>query len=364
MSKPVKRPDGRWHTTLMVDGKRKFFYGKTAREARAKLEQAKLRLHQGLQATDAKQPLRTLLEDWYAAHAQTIKDTSAASYRTILDIHLLPALGNIPLKDVSAQRIQRYVNRLTQDEELAPRRVGQIHAVLSMALDLAVEWGLLAFNPAGRVKLPRAEKAAYVALDKEQARHLLATVADQWIGNLLTLALATGMRKGELQVLKWSDIDWKKEEVHVQRTLARAGKYGGTKEGTPKSETSDRVISLPAFAIDALKAQRRYVNELRLAAGKRWQDEGYVFPSSTGHWLTSQIETAWKDALEQAGLPDMRFHDLRHSAATLLLAMGIPVNVVQQILGHSRASITSDIYGHTLPGQQTEAMKKYDEQLG
>lgn len=364
MTTITKRKDGRYQAIITVEGRRQYFYGQTQKEVKEKLRQAQVRIHQGLQVTDNRQPLKTLLEDWYAAHALTIKAPSAATYRTILDNYLLPDLGAISLKDVNAQHIQRYINRLSQEKELGARRVGHIHAVLSMALDLAVEWGLLAFNPCARVKVPRAEKTVYVVLDMEQARHLLEVARDTWVGNLLTLALATGMRKGELQVLKWSDIDWKAETLHVQRTLAKMGKYGGTKEGTPKSETSDRLIALPSFAVEALKAQRKHVNEMRLQAGKRFKDAGYIFPSSTGHWLSSQLETAWKEMLEQAGLPDMRFHDLRHSAATLLLAMGIPVSVVQQILGHSKASITSDIYGHVLPGQQTEAMKKYNEQLG
>lgn len=169
------------------------------------------------------------------------------------------------------------------------------------------------------------------------------------------------MRRGELLGLRWDDIDLQKGTLQVRRTLSYIAHHG-FKEGEPKTAKSKRKIMLPQFAIETLKRHRTVQLETRLQAGAEWVDKDLVFSNKRGGFIVPQtLATHFSQLLEEIGLPHMRFHDLRHSAATLLLSMGVPMKVVQEILGHSNFSTTANIYSHVLPSMQQEAMKKMDD---
>lgn len=195
----------------------------------------------------------------------------------------------------------------------------------------------------------------------EQAKHLLDIARGHRLEVMLTLAIATGMRKGEIGALKWEDIDFNGQSLQVRRSMRRLAGYGViTKE--PKTAKGRRRIILPQFAVDALKLQKIYQLEQREKAGPSWEENNFVFPNIYGRFLSSQtIHTLFKKLLSDAGLPHMRFHDLRHSAATILLSMGVHPKVVQELLGHSQISITLDVYSHVLPSMQRETMDKLND---
>jgi integrase len=189
---------------------------------------------------------------------------------------------------------------------------------------------------------------------------LLQRVREHHLEALLALALATGMRKGEILGLRWRDIDLQKGVLQVRNTLVYLEHHGFI-EGVPKTEKSKRTIILPLFVVDALKRHHTLQLEVRLQAGIAWVENDLVFPNKRGGFIVpNTLVNHFKRFLQEIGLPTMRFHDLRHSAATLLLSMGVNAKVVQEILGHSQISTTLGTYSHVLPSMQQEAMEKMD----
>lgn len=198
----------------------------------------------------------------------------------------------------------------------------------------------------------------------EQAQQLLAAARGDRLERVLLLALVTGLRRGELLGLKWADIDFTQGALQIRRTLDYVAHYGYV-ESEPKTKSGKRRIILPGFAVDALKQHRVHQLEQRLKVGEAWQESDYVFTGLEGGPMNPRyLNKLFDQMLERAGLQHMRFHDLRHSAATLLLSMEVNPKIVQEILGHSNISMTMDIYSHVLPSMQREAMGKWDDTLG
>ena len=239
-----------------------------------------------------------------------------------------------------------------------------MHHTLHSALDYARRARLVSTNVSDDARLPPREEPRQQPLTAEQASLLLQKVKEHELEGLLTLALATGMREGELLGLRWADIDFTKGIVQVGRTLTYISGHGFI-ESKPKTARSKRRIVLPQFAMDVLKHHRAKQLEKRLAAGSSWVDRDLIFPDRDGDYLIPvTLLRRFRKLLRNAGLPRIRFHDLRHSAATLLLGMGVEMKIVQELLGHSSISITADIYGHVLPPMYKSAMDKMDGFLG
>jgi integrase len=201
-------------------------------------------------------------------------------------------------------------------------------------------------------------------LTPEQAQKFLEAARDDPFEALYILAITTGMRQGELLGLKWQDIQLEQGKLQVRRSLARIGKQGFV-TSEPKTKSSRRAIALATVAIEALKRHRIQQNERRLAAGPAWEDQDLVFCNLVGKPLEAGNLTrrSFRPLLEKAGAPKIRFHDLRHSAATLLLSMNVHPKIVQELLGHSSITITLDTYSHVLPSLQSEAVARFDTLL-
>ena len=198
-------------------------------------------------------------------------------------------------------------------------------------------------------------------LTEEQMKKLLKTAKGGRLEALLTLALTTGMRRGELLALHWEDIDFEERSLWVRHTVYRAGKYG-IRESDPKTESSKRKIILPQFVIDALLRHRAQQAAVRVETGAAWQEHDIVFSNSLGKFMEgSFVHKLFKQLLKQAELPDVRFHDLRHTVATIMLKMGVHPKQVQELLGHSQIAITMDLYSWVLPSMQRELMDQVDE---
>lgn len=201
----------------------------------------------------------------------------------------------------------------------------------------------------------------------EQAQTLLATVRGHKWEALFTLALATGMRRGELIALKWQDINLKTGTLQVVRVLTRVPTNMPKREhvyveAEPKTQKSRRSVLIAPFALEALKEHRVRQLEAKLKAGPFWQEHDYVFCTLHGtHLGPNHVVEEFKLLLKKAGLPDIRFHDLRHSAATLLLSLGVHPKIVQELLGHTQISMTMDVYSHMLPGMQQDAMSRLND---
>jgi integrase len=194
----------------------------------------------------------------------------------------------------------------------------------------------------------------------EQVHKLLESVRGQRLEMLLTLALTTGMRRGEMLALRWTDVDLEHQTVRVLRTVDYIPKYGYV-ETEPKMAAGRRSVLFPHFVVDMLKQHRVQQLEARLKAGDKWEDRDLVFTDLRGGYFNPRyLEKLFGKVLVEAGLPHRPFHNLRHSTATLLLSMGVPLKVIQEILGHSNFAITANVYTDVLPSLQKEAMDKWD----
>ena len=224
-------------------------------------------------------------------------------------------------------------------------------------------WGLVGRNVADLVEAPRPIRHDFRPLTPEQSRALLQTVKDDPMEAFFILAITTGMRLGELRGLRWADVDLTRGHLQARSTLYML--EGKWIFGEPKSERSRRGITLSSLAVNALKAHRTTQLEHRLEMGEEWQDWDLVFCGPLGQPITDRaVRGPFHRMLAKIGLPPIRLHDLRHSAATLLLSQGVHPRIVQDLLGHSTISLTLDVYSHMLPNLQKEAADKMDAVLG
>ena len=227
-----------------------------------------------------------------------------------------------------------------------------------------MKWILVARNSAALVDPPRVERREITPLDPEQAKTLVEQCLDHRLGALFTVAVALGLRHGETLGLRWAeDVELDSGVLHVRQALQR--RKGGIFFVVPKSKRSRRSVAMPAVVTAALKTHRVRQLEERMVAGSRWVESGLVFTTRRGTPLDpSNVTKAFHELLVSAGLPRIRIHDLRHTAATLLLAQGVSPRVIMEILGHSQISLTMDTYSHVLPALQREAAEQMDAVLG
>ncbi|MBO0780688.1 MAG: site-specific integrase, partial [Ktedonobacteraceae bacterium] len=295
-----------------------------------------------------------------------LRSTSYAAYEQLIRNHITPAIGHIQLQKLTSQHVQTLYSQRLKDG-YAPETVRAIHRMLHRAFSDAVEWKLIGYNVCakGKVKQPRRVKHEIQPLTKEQAQALLAAAKGHWfLEALLTLAIATGMRRGELLALRWSDVDFAGQCLYVRRTVTRIGSKGlvkGLVESEPKTESSKRRILLPRFVLEALHLHRERQAQMR-SLTEDWQDHDLVFSGKQGRYIeVTDLRFHFKKLLRKAGLPDIRIHDLRHSAATILLEMKVQPKLVQELLGHSNIGITMDLYSHVLPSMQRKMMEDLDD---
>lgn len=357
-----QRSDGRWCAKFRVEatGKYKVLYAKTEKEAYEKLQQAQFDQKQGKLATGPQRKLEDYLKQWLEeVKKDNIRTSSYVRYHSLITTHIVPELGRVSLQNLKPEQIQAFYAKKIK-AGLSARTVQLIHKVLHDALDNAVKWNLVSRNICDVVTVPRAQRNEIQPLTPDQANKLLASARGHRLEVLLTVALITGMRRGELLALRWENINFDTNTLQVRRTVSNQAGYGFV-ETEPKTQSGRRSISLPSFVIARLKHHRIQQREQQLKVGKEWEEKDLVFPNRKGGYLSPKILfESFERLLKRAGLPHIRFHDLRHSAATILLSMGVNPKVIQEILGHSNISMTLGTYLHVLPSMQEEAMKKWE----
>ena len=358
-----KRKDGRWTSSISLGtGKRISFYGKTKKEVLEKLKQAQLEQQKGTLVTSSDQTVGQFLTQWLEYRKPAIRIRTYERYEQLVRIHLIPEVGNIQLKKLTAIHLKNLQAKKLK-EGLSKTTVHSIHFLLNTAMKDAVKWELVAKNICDVVEPPRRNHYEATTLNIEQVLIFMTTAKGHPLETLWILALTTGMRRGEMLALKWSDIDFDNSMLHVQRifTRERGNRYI---EAEPKTAKSRRSIVLIPMALDLLKQQRIHQEALKEQLGDLWVDRNLVF--CTGHGTPLNPNWVWdkfKKLLADAGLPNIRLHDLRHGLATLLLKMKTNPKIVQEILGHSQISMTMDIYSHVLPTMQEEALGKLSDIL-
>ena len=354
-----KRKDGRWVAVASVghkDGKRwrKSFYGATRRQVQEKLTVA-LRAHQqGLPPAPETQTVAAYLDNWLENSVKPrVRPRTYEGYADHVRIHIGPQLGRIRLAKLSPEHVESFLNRKLA-EGLAPRTVRYMHAVLRIALGQAVKRELLPRNVSALVDPPREERKEVQPLTPDQARSLLSAVEGERLEALYSVALAVGLRKGEALGLRWKDVDLDKGTIRVQGALQRIN--GKLQRVEPKTNSSRRTIALPEYVVGSMRKHRARQLQDRLLAGSKWHERGLVFTTTVGTPLDGRnITRHFQRILADAGLPRKRFHDLRHTCASLLLVQGVHPRVVMDTLGHSQMSTTMDIYSHVMPALQRDA---------
>jgi len=342
--------------------KRRYISGKKREDVRDKLAKALSDRADGLVFEVGTMTVGEYLDRWLGDVRDTVRKSTHEGYEYAVRPHIKPALGRIKLKDLNPAQI-RWFYRDRLDFGLAPATVHKQHVVLHKALKAAVADGLIPRNAAAGLKLPRITREEIDPLTEEESRRLLEAVRGERLEALYVLALNTGMRQGELLALKWEDVDLEGGRLRVRRTLTHADKAFVL--GEPKTKNSRRTIRLTKGTISALQAHlSRQLEEIE-KMGSLYQLGGLIFATEAGTIInpSNLRNRSFKPLLAKGALPQIRFHDLRHTCATLLLSKDVNVKVVSEMLGHASISITLDIYSHLLPDMQEKAVEALEEML-
>ncbi len=362
---PRKNKDGKvigYRGSYIVNGKRHYISAKTKTETEQKLRQAMTDADRGLTFDAGSLTLGNYLDRWLNDSVRdTVRDTTFERYEQIVRVHIKPALGRAKLKNLTPTHVRGLYKEKLQSR--SPRTVQYIHVTLHKALKQAVNDGLIPRNATDAIKPPQVRREEIHPLTSDEAKRLLEAARGDRLEALYVLAIHTGLRQGELLGLKWEDVDLEARMLHVRRTLTTA--KGGPVLSTPKTKGSRRSVKLTQSAVEALRSHlQRQLGEID-RAGSLWQENGLIFASETGTPLDRRHVTTrhFKPLLKRAGLSRVRFHDLRHTCATLLLTKNVNPKIVSEMLGHATVAITLDTYSHVLPHMQSEAAKAMEDAL-
>jgi integrase len=303
------------------------------------------------------------LQDWLAHVGGRVRRATWEGYEVLVRRHAVPRLGEIELSQLTPLHLQAlYSSLLVGDGTTAALSGGTVlnlHLVLTQALSQAVRWQLLGSNPAAGAQPPRPRRAPRLVADPQLVERLLNVTADSTYELPCALAVATGMRRGELLALRWSDLAGDLSQARVVRTL-QPTQHGLVFE-EPKTQRSRRSVVLPVFVRGHLERQRDRQQMRRDQLGDQWQEHGLVIDRGDGTAMNPDtLSAGWARLMRKKKLPPIRFHDLRHAHATLLLLQGVHPKIVSERLGHASVGITLDIYSHVLPSMQAEAADAFD----
>ena len=359
-----KRKDGRWEGRYVVGhdpitGKMisRNVLGKTQAEVKEKLRTA-IENSKRLDYTQTrKYTVGQWMDEWFEAYAKVkVRPSSHQTYKGYIENHIKPNIGDIPIEKLTSLQLQKFYRLLLtegrvpriesekQPKGLSAKTVRNINQVISSAMDMAVRHKLILTNPTEGCELPKIEHREMKTLPAEQLGAFLREAKESGVYELYYMDLATGLRRGELLGLKWEDIDLQNGIIHVRRQVARVD--GEVKEMPLKTKNSYRNISISQDAVAMLTEMEAH------------RSSDYVFPSSTGGLISpDSVNNMLHRVLKRAGLPSIRFHDLRHTFATLALQNGVDIKTVSGILGHFSAGFTLDTYAHVTNSAQKEAAR-------
>ena len=366
-----KREDGKGWEARYYDlkGKRHSVYGKSQKEVRKKLEDALDAMNSDSSLEDSDTTVSQWLNIWEKDFLGNVKQGTADNYEMLMRVHVIPTLGEIKLTDLKTTIIQRLYNQKLM-EGLSPKTIKNIHGCLHKALDIAVKIDYLHKNPSSACILPRVIKPDIHPLDTPELTKLMEALHGEKYEALITVALFTGMRSGELLGLTWDCVDFENGLVRVTKQLVQPRKKGEVfRFGTLKNE-KPRTLSPAPFVMQVLKDHKRQQRLHRLEIGPAWNDGGFpnlVFTHEDGSHLSQP--TVWKElqkVLKKAGLESHRFHDLRHTYVVNAFRAGDDVKTVQQNAGHYSAAFTLDRYAHvteTMRKESADRMQRFIEAL-
>lgn len=364
-----QRKDGRWvgqYTMYTAKGpKYRYIYGKTRKEVAEKLAKTIVDRDSSLVFDAGKMTLGEYLDRWLSDSVRgTVRVSTYERHEEIVRLHIKPSLGRIGLKKLTPAHVRGlYSEKL--DSGLAPATVRKIHSTLHKALSQAVSDGMVPRNGA-EVKAPRPTPEEMHPLSEDEAQAFLEAASESGdrFEALYVLAITTGLRRGELLGLRWDDVDLDRGALRVGRALVREG--GRHTLGETKTRRGRRQINLTPRTVNALKAHRKKQLEGKMRLTGLYKDRGLIFASEVGTPMNPEnlVKRSFKPLLKKVGLPEIRFHDLRHTCATLLLSRSVHPKLVQELLGHATIAMTLDTYSHYLPSMGDQTAGAMGDALG
>jgi integrase len=297
-----------------------------------------------------------LIERWLPTKQMGVRPSTFASYRGLVERHVMPALGHVQIQQLSPDRLDRFYADLV-GQGYATKTVRNIHVLVHRALTDAVRKNLVPRNVADAAdppKLNRADREEMKTWTPEQLREFFAGVAEHRLATAYVLAATTGMRRGEVLGVRWKDINFETRRLHVQQTVLNV-EYEIV-IGRPKTRRGERKVALDDTTVALLKRHRAAQREERRLIGRGYEDSGLVFAREDGRPVhPDYFSQTFDRTVKRLRLPKIRLHDLRHTHATLGLAAGVPVKVISDRLGHATSSFTQDVYMHAIPAVEEEA---------
>lgn len=361
---------GRWHGYVSMgqtdNGRRdrRHVSGQRRADVVAKVRELERKRDAGLSATAGRQTtVGAWLDHWLdTIAAQRVRPSTLTRYRQLARHQLVPKLGHHRLDRLQPEHIEKAYAELLASG-LSPASVLQAHRVLSRALKVAMQRGRVARNVCTLVDPPTVSRAEVRPLTAVEARRVLAAASEARNAARWSVAFTLGLRQGEALGLPWDALDLDLGTLTIRQALQRqAG--AGLVIVKPKSRAGRRTISLPRPLVDALRSHRAAQLEERLRAGSEWQDKGLVFSQPNGRPIDPRSDhRQWQALLLRADVRPARLHDARHTAATVMLSLGVPARVAMQILGHSQISLTLGTYSHVMPELAEEAAARVGKEL-
>jgi len=358
-----------WQVTIEcgknAQGKRirKYFSAKTKTEAENILTEYKYKILKEDFVEPSLMTFAEFLKHWLNHYVdKNCEVTTKAGYENVIRKHVNPYLGNIPLQKLSALHIQEYYSYLMDEKGLSPTTVRRHHSSIRKALDYAFQKQLVTKNVADRVTLPKRQEYEAAFFTDKQVVSLLEAVKGSEIEAPVNLAVYLGLRRGEVCGLRWKYVDLEKQVLEVKETRTRISREIITK--APKTKKSHRVLYLSDQLVKILKAHKKRQKENRMLFGREYVESDYVCTMLDGEPIHPDVLShRFQDALKKSKLPHIRFHDIRHTVASLLLHNNIPILNVSEMLGHSDVGITLKIYGHVLEEAKKDTAIKMAEIL-
>jgi integrase len=353
-------PDGRWRGSVFLgyrDGRphRKYVTRRTRAEAAVEVRRLLELQRQGQLVTTG----GIGVGEWFAIYLEqvakpTLRPRTLERYRLDIERHILPAVGRHRLDKLRPAHLVALYNAKAA-EGLSAASLRHMHAVIRRALNVAVKWQLITVNPATLVDAPRPRPHEVIPLSATEARRLIEAARGHRMEARWLVGLALGLRQGEALGLWWEDIDLGAGLLRIRRALQRQ-RGAGLVFTEPKTTRSRRTVPLPDPLVQVLREHKDHQEKERITAGSLWRGSPCVFTTSVGTPVEPRNDNReFKALLARAGLPPVRLHDLRHTAASLLLAQNVPARVVMEILGHSQIALTMNTYSHVAPEVSREA---------
>jgi integrase len=349
---------GKYRAQIAIHGKRRSCTRNTARECREWLRQQKEKQHLGMPLDATKMTVNEYLDSYLAKIAITHSPSTVNNAEYLFRQFVRPELGSVKMSEMDSLAIQGAVNFMIENTE-AHTTLHVAYRYFSTALNRAVDTGLLPFNPMRKVDVPKPRNTDRMHVwDKAQIKRYFTAIDEMnsWYGNISKVAAITGIRIGEIIALQWADIDFDAQTISISRQAARGRKAGMPNVFVPlKTKRSIRTIQVGNIAMCALKHQKELLAAFA-PIHEPWNEHDLVFPSKKGNALRRDCTRRQHERAEKAaGLDHIRFHDLRHTAISLMLSAGIPIVEVAQYAGHSNVTTTLDVYGHFIPSQSRAA---------